>query len=169
VDITKSIGYSHYGKTYCIAPILQQNVEQGVRTQVNPNSAAALQAAQSGAAGQALQSGLGSGAEQGGITNGPEVQYWAVGYDCCTVFAGSFTCDDSTDGEVHAGAVVFNTTKNSHGYFGYSNHDIYRLAQRKAEANFALHSSDNAMFIRWMKDPSALETWYLEQCRLFLF
>ncbi|CAK0871501.1 unnamed protein product, partial [Prorocentrum cordatum] len=72
-----------------------------------------------------------------------EVQFWAVGVDCCEQ-RGSFDCDDAWDSDARSGVVV----SPLHGW-----HSQYALAVRQAEHAFELASAQEPVFVRWVVDP----------------
>lgn len=72
-----------------------------------------------------------------------EVQFWAVGVDCCEQ-RGSFDCDDAWDSDARSGVVV----SPLHGW-----HSQYALAVRQAEHAFELASAPEPVFVRWVVDP----------------
>mmetsp|Transcript_92413 Transcript_92413/g.188060 ORF Transcript_92413/g.188060 Transcript_92413/m.188060 type:complete len:311 (-) Transcript_92413:98-1030(-) len=77
------------------------------------------------------------------------VEFWATGIGCCGD-AGDFYCDDSADAAAHGGIVVFD----NFGFFENARRDYYEKARRKAEASFALLSSDEPMYVRWVKEDN---------------
>jgi len=82
------------------------------------------------------------------------VEFWAVGTNCCEEQV--FTCDDAgVEGKAspHGGLVVMDD-----GLWTIANYDMYHKAVKQAEATFDIVSSSEPMFIRWVSDPSALQT-----------
>mmetsp|Transcript_160839 Transcript_160839/g.516226 ORF Transcript_160839/g.516226 Transcript_160839/m.516226 type:complete len:528 (-) Transcript_160839:198-1781(-) len=87
------------------------------------------------------------------------VNYWAVGINCCQR-AGRFTCDDSREWNAGYGVVMLDG--------GYPcpdcNTEQFRKAVIKAEAMHGLVSASGAKFVRFVKDPSSIETGMLLHC-----
>jgi len=79
----------------------------------------------------------------------PKIEFWAVGLDCCNA-EGGFWCDDSTDPKADGGAIVFDNT----GIFSSSRYDEYSLARKKAEATFRLVSTEQPVYVRWVKSDN---------------
>jgi len=78
------------------------------------------------------------------------VQFWAVGLDCCGP-RGAFACDDAWDWKARSGLVVR----------GLEMHPQYLLAARQAEAAFGLpRPMGDQVFVRWLRDPEAMELDY---------
>lgn len=73
-----------------------------------------------------------------------EIQFWAVGVDCCER-RGTFDCDDAWDPDARSGVVVVSPDRNWH--------DQYALAVRQAEQAFKLASAPEPVFVRWVVDP----------------
>lgn len=86
--------------------------------------------------------------------SGARVEYWAVGIDCCAERA-NFACDDakSEGGAVNGGLVV-----QDRGLFRESPFDQYAKAVRTAEAAYDLTSASEPLYVRWVKDPDALQS-----------
>lgn len=74
------------------------------------------------------------------------VQFWAVGWNCCDL-TGNFNCDEAKNKDAHGGIVVFD----SPGKFTDSNRDFYDKTRRKAEAQFDIISSQEPLYVRWVK------------------
>merc|ERR1719401_1948671 len=72
-----------------------------------------------------------------------EVQFWAVGVDCCDR-RGSFDCDDAWDSDARSGVVV-SPLRHWHAQ--------YALAVQQAEHAFELASTQQPVFVRWVVDP----------------
>jgi len=75
-----------------------------------------------------------------------EVQFWAVGVDCCEQ-RGFFDCDDAWDSDAKSGVVV---SPLRHW------HTQYALAVQQAEHTFELASAPEPVFVRWVVDPDRL-------------
>lgn len=87
--------------------------------------------------------------------SGTRVEYWAVGINCCTQ-RGEFSCDDAkVEG---AGAAKGGLVVQDRGVFAASPFDHYHHAVKTAEAAYDLVSSSEPLFVRWVKDPEALQT-----------
>jgi len=81
-------------------------------------------------------------------SNAPTVEFWAVGIDCCS--DGDFYCDASGEQRAHAGIAVFDNI----GIFAASRRDNYEKARRKAESAYAIESSKDPMYIRWVREDN---------------
>lgn len=88
------------------------------------------------------------------------VQYWAVGRDCC--FSGSFACDSAKDDVARAAVVVTNRT-NPFSAFVRDDVRMYEMAVEMAQAKFGLSTSDQALFVRWMRNVSTAKREFLSQ------
>jgi len=88
------------------------------------------------------------------------VEFWATGIGCCGD-AGDFYCDASADPSAHGGIVVFDNT----GIFENARRDYYEKARKKAEASFGLLSSEEPMYVRWVKEDnlSMLSRYYRDK------
>lgn len=91
------------------------------------------------------------------------VEYWAVGIDCCQDF-GSFTCDASRDWQGKTGVVQVGM-----GFPCANCHvEEFRAAVAKAEAATGLVSAPGARFIRWVREPAAVQASLLRNGVLFV-
>lgn len=84
-------------------------------------------------------------------TSGTRVEYWAAGVDCCTA-RGDFGCDDAWDSRAHAGVVYLRSSDN-----WPSELDYFNKAKKEAEAAYGFVSSDDALYVRFVIDPIALQ------------
>jgi hypothetical protein len=83
------------------------------------------------------------------------VEFWAVGLDCCAP-RGEFNCDDaSKEGAdaAHGGIVVFET-----GWIAASHFEYFKKAVKESEAANDLVSAAEPIFVRWVKDPAAVQS-----------
>lgn len=96
--------------------------------------------------------------------NAPQIEFWAVGIDCCS--DGDFYCDASGENKAHAGIAVFDNI----GIFAASRRDNYEKARRKAESMYAIESSKEPMYIRWVREDNLnmLSRQYTVKAALFL-
>jgi hypothetical protein len=82
------------------------------------------------------------------------VEFWAVGLDCCAP-RGEFNCDDATkEGAeaAHGGIVVFET-----GWIAATHFEYFKKAVKESEAANDLVSATEPIFVRWVKDPAAVQ------------
>lgn len=79
------------------------------------------------------------------VEGSSQVEYWAVGLNCCST-VGGFDCDAASDPNARAGAVVFTNS----GILKRTTHDQFDLARKKAEATFGLQTGDAPMYVRWV-------------------
>lgn len=82
------------------------------------------------------------------------VNYWAVGRDCCNSRA-SFNCDEAWNPDAHAGAVVMDSGAPQ---VSFNQMDFYWKAVKEATALYDLASADPPVYVRWVLDPSAMQT-----------
>jgi len=82
------------------------------------------------------------------------VNFWAVGRDCCLSRA-SFNCDEAWNPDAHAGAVVLDTGAPQ---VSFNQLDFYLKAVHEAQALYDLASAESPVFVRWVLDPSAMQT-----------
>lgn len=80
------------------------------------------------------------------------VNYWAIGIDCCQQL-GSFTCDASREHQGGYGVVMLEGGLPCPGCSG----DNFRSAVAKAEAMHRLVSARDAVFVRWVQNPTSLQ------------
>lgn len=92
------------------------------------------------------------------------VEYWAIGVNCCGLL-GSYTCDGARDGMDGTGVVMVEGGMPCIG----CNADKFRLAAAKAGGANNLVASKSALFVRWVKNPTALTSEYLMNGVMFLF
>jgi len=86
-----------------------------------------------------------------------DVQYWAVGVDCCD----NFDCPDVTNTSARAGLVLRNST----GLLELTSREMYYFteAMKTAKGLHSLTSADDLLFLKWCKDIStAREEWWTE-------
>jgi len=81
-----------------------------------------------------------------GITR---LEFWAAGIECCGQ-AGEFWCDATRDASAHAGIVVFD----NNGWFTDSRYKYYEKARMKAQAQYALASVTEPIYVRWVKEAN---------------
>jgi hypothetical protein len=84
----------------------------------------------------------------------PDVQYWAVGKDCCTGTKG-FTCDDSLNPNARSGLVM--SAKSDHdllleGVMSNDEYHYYEKAVLMTNAKFDLTSPKERMYVRFVYD-----------------
>mmetsp|Transcript_35324 Transcript_35324/g.77368 ORF Transcript_35324/g.77368 Transcript_35324/m.77368 type:complete len:289 (+) Transcript_35324:115-981(+) len=83
------------------------------------------------------------------------VEFWAVGVDCCAA-REDIWCDSARDGDARSGVVSLD-------YSGFmdviqeSKYDMYQKAVKVAESQFDIVSSPDAMFVRWVRDPTHIQ------------
>lgn len=82
------------------------------------------------------------------------VNFWAVGRDCCKARA-SFNCDEAWNKDAHAGAVVMDSGAPQ---VSFNQMDFYMKAVKEAQALYDLSSADQPIFVRWVVDPSFMQT-----------
>lgn len=87
-----------------------------------------------------------------------EVQYWAVGEECCNP-RGGFQCDDAADASVRSGLVILNASP-LHSKLG-----VYKNAVEEAEAAFGFKpkKASEPLLLRWVTDPEAVQRNYQRQ------
>lgn len=91
-------------------------------------------------------------------TQTARVEYWAAGTDCCLQRA-DFNCDDAWNNQAKSGVVLVDQedylVKNNWGI-----HAMFMKAVKEAEAAFDIVSSEDPLFIRWVKDPQTIQDDY---------
>lgn len=97
------------------------------------------------------------------------VEFWAAGIDCCPA-RGDFTCDDTWDPKSKSGVVILGASAgdadSARGSVGlglqlwHPIRDYYMKAVHTAEAAYSMTSSKEPMFIRWVRDPQAVQDDY---------
>jgi len=94
-----------------------------------------------------------------GMGNSTDVEFWAVGKDCCSSL-GDFTCDSAGDNNAHGARIVLSDG----GIFRRSSAYQYQQAVEKAEATYGLSSPFEALHVSWIKseDVAAITALYLE-------
>lgn len=102
-------------------------------------------------------------------TQTQRVEFWAAGIDCCPQ-RGDFFCDDTWDPKSRSGVVILGATGGdaSGGSTGstmglqlwHPVRDYYMQAVKEAEANYNLMSSKEPVFVRWVRDPQAIQDDY---------
>jgi hypothetical protein len=83
------------------------------------------------------------------------VEYWAAGVDCCS-YRGDFSCDDAWDPRARSGAVLFEDSSE----LIPSIRPFFEKARIEAEAAYNMASSDEAIFVKWTRDPDAVQERY---------
>jgi len=80
-----------------------------------------------------------------------QVQYWAVGVDCC-LERGDFECDDAKDPKARGGVVLLEDDDDM---------DHFKSALFQVEKAHGLAAPKTALFLRWTSDPNKLmdELW----------
>jgi hypothetical protein len=128
-DGSRSMGYTRYGATYCVAPI-------------------ALEAGYSGD--QPILS---------------DIQYWAVGKDCCSGNEG-FACEGAREKNARTGLVKVNRTRRESSEWAPSQHEYireilsaeyeemtyYEKAVLMTQAKFGVTSPEERLFVRFVDD-----------------
>lgn len=74
-------------------------------------------------------------------------EYFAAGKDCCEVRAG-YTCDDFSDPQAHSGMVYLK-------YDESASLEKFRLAAHEIAATHGITVSEDALFVKWVRDPDA--------------
>lgn len=90
-------------------------------------------------------------------TQSARIEYWAAGVDCCKQRA-DFQCDDANDDQARSGVVILDTNS-----IIASPHDYYVKAVMEAEAAYDLVSAKHPLFIRWVREPQAVQEYYWRQ------
>lgn len=85
-----------------------------------------------------------------------QVQFWAVGVDCCAQ-RGAFHCDDAWNPEARSAVVLHPETSR----YNRETHEQYHLAVRQAEAAYDIVSAADPIFVRFVIDPElvTLNSW----------
>lgn len=91
------------------------------------------------------------------------VEYWAAGVDCCS-YRGDFNCDDAWDPKARSGAVIFEDSSELIA----SERPFFVKARQEAEAAYNLASTDDAIFLKWTRDPDAVQDQYWKSAMGFL-
>lgn len=91
------------------------------------------------------------------------VEYWAAGVDCCS-YRGDFNCDDAWDPKARSGAVIFEDSSE----LVPSERVFFEKARAEAETAYNMASSDDAIFVKWTKDPDAIQDRYWKSAMGFL-
>merc|ERR1719498_932337 len=79
-------------------------------------------------------------------------EYFAAGKDCCDD-RGGFTCNDYNDAKAHSGLV----------YLKFDDSEAlqnYRLAAHELAAAHGMTVSEDALFVKWVRDPDAAASAY---------
>lgn len=84
-----------------------------------------------------------------GIDNASEVEFWAVGVDCCSSL-GHFDCDSAGDSSAHGARVVFHEG----GFFRKSYIENYQRASEKVEATHGLMPNFHPLYVHWIPDEA---------------
>lgn len=79
-----------------------------------------------------------------------QVQYWAVGRNCCGQRA-DFNCDDSWDPKAHSGVVVLESNE-----WLPSHRDMYLKSVKLAESVYDIVSAKDPIFVRWVAEPEVV-------------
>jgi len=80
----------------------------------------------------------------------PDIQFWAVGEDCCGS-RRSFNCDESSSPTAHAAVVVQGRTFAGHPH-------TYAQAARMSLATHQLVSAPDALLVRWVTDAAGYKS-----------
>jgi hypothetical protein len=91
------------------------------------------------------------------------VEFWAAGVDCCS-YRGDFSCDDAWDPKARSGAVIFEDSSE----LVPSERAFFEKARKEAEAAYNMASSDDSIFVRWVKDPEAVQERYWKDATGYL-
>jgi len=83
-----------------------------------------------------------------------QVQYWAVGQDCCSQRA-DFNCDDSWSPKAHSGVVILESNE-----WLPSHRDVYLKSVKLAESTYDIVSAPNPVFVRWVAEPEIVQDDY---------
>jgi len=75
-----------------------------------------------------------------------EVQYWAVGVNCC-LERGDFECDDAKQPNAHGGIVLSED---------HEDMEHFKEAVRQVEEAHGLAAPKGALFLRWVVDPNKI-------------
>lgn len=93
-----------------------------------------------------------------------EVNFWAVGKDCCHQ-RSNFDCGDARDSVAKAGLVY----QDSSQWFAPHDRAKYAAAARQAAATYSLAIPDEPVFLTWARDPESTEEALWDQGTLWLF
>jgi len=74
-------------------------------------------------------------------------EYFAAGKDCCEVRAG-YTCDDYSDPQARSGLVYLKFDESA-------SLEKFRLAAHEIAATHGITVSEDALFVKWVRDPDA--------------
>lgn len=124
VDTTRSVGLLSQGVTYCVAPVLDVDTEQPMDTLSVPSSLP------------------------------QEIQFWAIGLDCCGA-RGYFACDDAQVVGARS-AFVYHAPDDSleSSLFAPSSHyDEFLRAVEAAKAMYNLAGTREPVLVRWVLSP----------------
>lgn len=91
------------------------------------------------------------------------VNYWAIGMDCCQQL-GSFTCDSARESGGGYGVVMLEGGLPCPS----CNTEQFRRAVTKAEAMHGLVSANDAVFVRWVANPTSVQFGLLGKAVLFI-
>jgi len=83
-----------------------------------------------------------------------QVQYWAVGQDCCGQRA-DFNCDDSWSPKAHSGVVILESNE-----WLPSHRDAYMTSVKLAESTYDIVSTKEPVFVRWVAEPEVVQDDY---------
>lgn len=86
-------------------------------------------------------------------------EFWAVGLNCCGDKGDDFECDDAKEKEAHGG-IVFRD-RGPRWMVMPSPYDHYNVAVKAAAETNNLITPERPIFVRWSKDPVALQEKYL--------
>jgi len=79
-------------------------------------------------------------------------QFFAAGQDCCEA-RGGFTCDDYNDPKAHSGLVYLK-------FDDYEPLDKFRLAAHEVAATHGVTVSEDAIFVKWVRDADTASDAY---------
>lgn len=81
-----------------------------------------------------------------------DVQYWAVGADCCKGAGGAnFACGDALIPSARSGMVVYERSSFFHD-LSIQETTFYHQAVEMAKARHNIRSAEHPVFVRWVKD-----------------
>eukprot|EP00929_Paragymnodinium_shiwhaense_P040120 TRINITY_DN2096_c0_g2_i1.p1 TRINITY_DN2096_c0_g2~~TRINITY_DN2096_c0_g2_i1.p1 ORF type:complete len:353 (-),score=22.42 TRINITY_DN2096_c0_g2_i1:188-1246(-) len=124
VDSTRSLGLLSHGVSYCVAPVLDMTSER-LSPAGAPSSTLPLQ-----------------------------IQFWAIGVDCCAA-RGYFSCDDAAAASARSAFVVhrLEDSMESDMFAPRSHYDEFRRAVDAATALYGLSSAEDPVLVRWVNFP----------------
>lgn len=97
------------------------------------------------------------------MSNADNINYWAVGRDCCSP-RGTFQCNDAQDQSTRSALIMLEPEEivRSSMTWAVSNSlmDVYMNAIRLQEANFFTQSAPSPKLVYWSRDPIQMKDDY---------